>query len=494
MSADNPKRSLMPVSFGANNIVQLLSAGACFLAAFVIPANYPELAGTQYVFIGLGTIVLIAALLSIIFHRWISRIYQRIGLRSRMLLPREGMVYLAIMLVIAVGALTGGNPDTGNMLLLVFGMMAGPFVLNGWVVVAMLARVHVERTHPATVPAGAFFSVEILLRNDKPLLSSRLVEVRDVIEAPSTREEPTVTFVRVGPKEERSGQYELCIRKRGLYHLGPIRISSRFPLGIGERGHTISSTSELVVHPAIGRLLPGWKRRERELAESMTRANAKMGIFDDDFHSIREYRPGDSSRAIHWRSSARHGQIMVKEHQQHREAELIVLLDFFQTAEFTEALQETAVSLAATLCVEQTRHTSSGTYRLAIAGQDLQSLEVTGAGRFRDAALRALAVCQPSTRAPLAEMLLMLCQGPISSNSRFVLITSRPEGARLLSESIARETMKNETQLTSRLVILSCEATVLQDVFASPEQLLADSLETVDSEALAVPTEMLSHA
>ena len=94
MSADNPKRAMMPVSFGANNIVQLLSAGACFLAAFVIPANYPELAGTQYIFIGLGIVVLVAAVLSIVFHRWISRVYQRIGLRSRMLLPREGMVYL----------------------------------------------------------------------------------------------------------------------------------------------------------------------------------------------------------------------------------------------------------------------------------------------------------------------------------------------------------------------------------------------------------------
>jgi uncharacterized protein (DUF58 family) len=226
----------------------------------------------------------------------------------------------------------------------------------------------------------------------------------------------------------------------------------------------------------------------------MTRANAKMGIFDDDFHSIREYRPGDSSRAIHWRSSARHGQIMVKEHQQHREAELIVLLDFFQTPEFTDELQEIAVSLAATLCVEQTRHTSSGTYRLAIAGKELQSLEVTGAGRFRDAALRALAVCQPSKRAPLAEMLLTLCQGPMSSNSRFVLITSRPEGARLLSESIARDTMKNEAQLTSRLVILSCEATVLKDVFAFPEQLAADSVAGGETVAGGVPQEMFSHA
>jgi len=471
MSADNPEKSRLPVSFNANNIVQLLTAAAFFLAAFVIPATYPEFAGSQIVFIVLGCLALVVTILSLLFRRSINLLYQRIGLRSRMLLPREGMVYLGIMLVIAVGALTGGNPDTGNMLLLVFGMMAGPFVLNGWVVVAMLARVHIQRTYPTAVPAGSFFSVEIILRNDKPFLSSRLVEVRDQIEGAGLHEQPSVTFVRVGPKEERAGHYELSISKRGLYRLGPIRISSRFPLGIGERGHVIPSTGELVVHPAIGRLLPGWKRRERELAESTSRANAKLGIFDDDFHSIREYRAGDNARAIHWRSSARKGQMMIKEHQQHRESDLIVLLDFFLTPQFTEALQETAVSLAATLCVEQTRHTSSGTYRLAIAGKELQHLEVAGAGRFRDASLRALALCRPSVKAPLAEMLMATCQGPISSNSRFVLITSRPEAARLLSEAIARETMRNEAQLTNRLLILSCQTDILAEVFASPDQL-----------------------
>ncbi len=63
------------------------------------------------------------------------------------------LVYLGIMLIIAIAALTGGNPDTGNMLLLIFGMMAGPFVFNGWVVVAMLARVKVSRHLPVSVAA-----------------------------------------------------------------------------------------------------------------------------------------------------------------------------------------------------------------------------------------------------------------------------------------------------------------------------------------------------
>ena len=473
MSTDNSNRSLIPAAFGAGNTIRLLASAAFFLAAYVIPLTFPDWSGSRNTLLILGGISLAFALITIMFPRLTARFTQRMGIRSRMLLPREGIVYLGIMLIVAIGALTGGSPDTGNILLLVFGMMAGPFVLNGWVVDAMLTRVTVSRQHPLSTQAGVYFGVDVKLRNDKPLLSSRLVEVRDVVQGRDLRAEPTVTFVRVGPKEERFGRYELCINRRGLYRFGPMRISSRFPLGIGERGHVVEGESDLLVHPAIGRLLPGWKRRERDLAESASRANARMGIFDDDFHSIREYRAGDSSRAIHWRSSARHGQMMVKEHQQHREAELIVMLDFVLTPEFTESLQETAVSLAATLCVEQTRQLSAGTYRLLIAGREQQNLEVVGAARFRDAALKALATCQPSAKAPLSEILNAVARSPISSNSRFVLITPRPETARVICEEMARDSVKHEAQIIQRLLILECRTETLNDVFA-----VSNSLET----------------
>lgn len=471
MSTDNSSRSLIPAAFGAGPTIRLLTSAAFFLAAYVIPLTFPEWAGSRNTFLILGGITLAVSVLTMIFPQLTTRFTQRLGIRSRMLLPREGLVYLGIMLIIAIGALTGGSPDTGNILLLVFGMMAGPFVVNGWVVDAMLARVTVSRQHPLTAQAGTYFEVDVILRNDKRLLSSRLVEVRDVVQGRNLRTEPTVTFVRVGAKEERCGRYELCISRRGLYRFGPMRISSRFPLGIGERGHVVEGESELIVHPAIGRLLPGWKRRERDLAESASRANPRMGIFDDDFHSIREYRAGDSSRAIHWRSSARHGQMMVKEHQQHREAELIVILDLFLTQGFSESLQETAVSLAATLCVEQTRQSSAGTYRLLIAGKEQQNLEVIGAARFREAALKALAICQPSSKAPLSEILTAVAQGQTSPQSRFVLITPRPEVARNICEDIARDSVRHETQIMHRLLILDCQPETLNDVFTNASSL-----------------------
>lgn len=467
MSTIESKLTSVPISFSANNVLQLLAALACFLAALVLPANFPELDGPPKIFLlALGGVFLALIGLSVMLRPWLTRIAQKVGFRSRMLLPREGIIYLGMMLVIAIAALTGGNPDTGNMLLLIFGMMAGPFVFNGWVVMGMLSRVHVSRHLPVSVAADTYFSVEIRLKNEKRLLSSRLVEVRDVIQGKKLRDEARVVFVRVAPGEQRSAHYDICIARRGLYQFGPMRLSSRFPLGIGERGHVVSTSDEVIVHPKIGRLLPAWKRREQELAETASRANGRIGLFDDEFHGIREYRSGDNPRSIHGRSSARHGHFMVKEHEQHREADLIVLLDLYSVADFPEELQELAISLAATICVEQTRQSSSGHYRIMIAGKELSNVESSGAGRFRDAALKELALCESSPKAQLASMLLSVCQGPLAPNSRFVLITPRPAAAKLLADSIAQENLRHEQQFTGRLMIVTADETTLNATLA----------------------------
>ncbi|RLT01460.1 MAG: DUF3488 domain-containing protein [Planctomycetota bacterium] len=495
MSTGESKKTWVPISFNASNVLQLLAALASFLAAFVLPASFPEFEGSpQKLLIVLGVGFLLVTLLSMLLRPWLTLLAQKIGIRSRMLLPREGIVYLGIMLVIAIAALTGGNPDTGNMLLLIFGMMAGPFVFNGWVVVAMLARVKVSRHLPVSVAAGTLFSVEIRLQNGKKLLSSRLVEVRDVIQGLKVRDEGKVVFVCVAPGQQRSAHYDISISRRGLYQFGPIRLSSRFPLGIGERGHVVSADDEVIVHPKIGRLLAAWTRRECEFAESGARSNARIGLYDDEFHGIREYRSGDNPRAIHWRSSARHGQIMVRQHEQHREADLIVLLDLHSSQGFSEPLQERAISLAATICVEQTRMSTSGRYRLMIAGHELQQVECSGSGGFRDAALKELAVCQPSVKAELGSMLLAVCQSSLAPNSRFVLITPRPEVARLLADSIAQENLRHEQQFIGRLMILTADEATLSatlaldlDTFPAGDEKLTSTAMSSAADLVSVP-------
>ncbi|MCA9051696.1 MAG: DUF58 domain-containing protein, partial [Planctomycetaceae bacterium] len=465
------RRFLIPVSFSASSVLQLSGAFAAFLAGYVLPLTFPELGeSTGTILNVLGGILLFTGIVNLLFGRQFAKLVEYVGMRSRVLLPREGLVYLGVMLMLAVGALLGHS----NMLLLVFGMMAGPFVLNGWVVILMLHRVSVERCLPMSAVDGEVFSVQLTLRNDKSMISSRLVELRDVVEGGRMRQEAEVTFVRVPPRSARSGSYQLRICGRGVYRFGPIRVSSRFPLGIGERGTTFNERAELYVHPAIGRLLPEWLRREQELSESTNRQRARVGVFDDDFHRVREFRAGDNPRSVHWRSSARHGQLMVKEYEQRREADLTVLLDLFQTTEFSEMEAELAVSLAATLCAQQTQRAASGHYRLIIAGRDFQDICSSGAARFRELALNALAVCVPSAKADLKRMLNELAGSAVSVSERFVMITPRMAEARRYLKMISFEQDPRLAGLSNRMSCVTASRNELLKVFLPPENLVTD--------------------
>ena len=460
---NRPRTFRIPISFSAAAVLQFLGAFAAFLAAWVLPLNFPEFGGSTSTILNVvGFIFLLIATTNLFVGSYLVRLLQGMGMRSRVLLPREGIVYLGVMLMLAVAALLGHS----NMLLLVFGMMAGPFVLNGWVVISMLQKVSVERACPESAAAGELFSVQITLRNAKRSLSSRLIEVRDVVEGKKTREEVEVTFVRIPPMSERTGSYQLQIAKRGVYRLGPLRVSSRFPLGIGERGMTLNDRDEVTIHPAIGRLHPDWMRRERELAESTNQSNARVGVFDDEFHRIREYRYGDNPRSIHWRSSARRGEIMMREYEQKRESDLIILLDLFDAASQSTDELEMAISLAATIVVEQTRRASSGVYRLLIAGNQSLDIQTTGAARFRETALQALSVTEASSKASLVWMLEQLQSHQLSAGDRFILITPRSDQAKDLLNQQMQQASVRTVAMTGRTTIINASLEDLGRVFS----------------------------
>jgi len=467
-------RPVIPITFNASVVGQLLGAFACFLAAFVLPANYPELRGrTASILVIVGCVLLTLGLLNLLLGSWLSQWTRRFGMRSRVVLPREGMVYLGIMLVIAVGALLGHS----NMLLLVFGMMAGPFVLNGWVVISMLHRIDVSRHLPANATAGEYFSVEIRLTNRKKWLASRLVEVRDVIQGLGIRSEPSVTFVCVRPGESRSCSYQVNVIRRGRYRLGPLRVSSRFPLGIGERGRAISEPAELLIHPQIGRLQPSWHRNTMEHSNAPSRAVLRRGLHDDELHNIREYREGDNSRAIHWRTTARKGEVMVREYEQDREAELTILFDLQKGPEHTTDLEELAVSLVATLCHEQVSRSQSGAFALMIAGKKLADIRSSGGASFRKAAFDALATCAAAAQVDLTPLAAAACESISTATGRCVVVTARSGEFWDAATEYDRGKSSNGFSLKGRIKVIPMVRERMLEVFSppdSPEELQDD--------------------
>jgi uncharacterized protein (DUF58 family) len=344
--------------------------------------------------------------------------------RNRVALPGSGIIFLLILGVLFVGAMLGRS----NMLMLVFSLMAGPFILNGWVTFSMLKRLKVTRRVPARVMAGEPFSIEIGLENCKRWMSSRIMEVRESIENATEQLNAGVLFARVPPRGRRTAHYRLNLMRRGRYVVGPTIVATRFPLGIIERGLLLDDRDEILVLPRVGNLLPRWKRTLWQAAQLVQRPQPQSGTFDDEFHRLREYRHGDNPRAIHWRSSAKKNELMVREYHQDRDPNLTLLLDLWQPEhpddDDLERI-ELAISFAATICVDRCRNSHGSRIRVVIAGREFSTWDNGLRTGLLESVLETLAVAEPF-ETPDLRRLRSQANAVAESDSRTVLISTRP--------------------------------------------------------------------
>ncbi|QDV51075.1 DUF58 domain-containing protein [Gimesia fumaroli] len=349
---------------------------------------------------------------------------KRIG-RNRVSLPRDGVVYLLIMMVLFVGSVLSRE----NMLMLVFAMMTGPFVLNGWITYSMLKKIKLKRIIPQRVMVGETFTAEIILENNKRLIAAYLMEVNDSFTNRNDKLEASVVFRRVGPRQKLSAHYYAKLSQRGIYQFGPLQVSTRYPLGLVKRGAVFSEFSEIIVHPQIGRLSTNWADDFFSIAELAQQNQSRRGVFDDEFNHIREYRSGDSQRSIHWRSSARQGELMVQEYHQNRNYDLIIGLDLWLPSYFNAEQAERvewAISFVGTLCREHLRYSRDTKLTLVSQGKTLELLEVGIGSMGLEYLLDFLATLEPGKSQTEGEFAKLISQMS-SPRSRTVLLTTRDE-------------------------------------------------------------------
>jgi uncharacterized protein (DUF58 family) len=222
---------------------------------------------------------------------------------------------------------------------------------------------------------------------------------------------------------------------RGRYQLGPLSIRLTDPFGMCELTRSFSSRDTLVVTPPVQELpLVPLAGEWTGSGESRSRSLASAG---EDDAGTREYRQGDDLRRVHWRSTARLGQLMVRREEQPWQARCTVLLDTRSTAHGGEgpgSSFEWAVAAAASVAVHLVRHgyfvrlvTDTGA---AFGGGD-QTLD--GSGDVEGALLDALAVVDTSSNTSLRDASASLRRGGGDGLLVAVLGTVDPEETRLLS-------------------------------------------------------------
>lgn len=180
----------------------------------------------------------------------------------------------------------------------------------------------------------------------------------------------TVPVLRLGPAKTTAVQYPLPTNKRGVVEVGPLRIERRDPLDIIRISREYGGTRRVWVHPSPQQLR----------AVPVGRARSLDGVVDQvehgsiTFHALREYVPGDDLRHVHWRTAARVGQLMVREHVDTSLPRLVVLLDNRRSSyPDPEAFEEAADAAASVVLValqaglHLTLHIASGAI---VAGAD----------------------------------------------------------------------------------------------------------------------------
>ena len=138
-------------------------------------------------------------------------------------------------------------------------------------------------------------------------------------------------------------------QRRGVIEVGPATTVHGDPLGLVRRTVEWTDRTELFVHPLTTPLEPLGAGLLRDLEGQTTQ---DLSMSDLAFHALREYQPGDDRRYIHWRSSAKHGRLLVRQFLDTRRSHLSIVVDTTPDS-YTggEDAVELAISCAASLAM-----------------------------------------------------------------------------------------------------------------------------------------------
>lgn len=219
---------------------------------------------------------------------------------------------------------------------------------------------------PRLVVAGQSATVQLRLANGGTVPAGTLLLEEVVPYALGQR--PRFVLEGVGRGWSRDLSYPVRSEVRGRHVVGPMTMRVTDPFGMVELGRTFHSTTELIATPRTVLLTSGDPAQAWAGSGHSRPRSFSVGHAEDV--TVREYQQGDELRRVHWPSSARNDQLMVRREEQPWQARTVVVLDTRTIAHRgrgSASSFETAVSAAASLAVH-----------LAEQGHEVQVATATG--------------------------------------------------------------------------------------------------------------------
>jgi uncharacterized protein (DUF58 family) len=232
---------------------------------------------------------------------------------DRVRVTRVGVWYLIVTLVVAVAAVNTGN----NALFLIEGAILALLVASGIASRRNLRNLDLNLARTGEIYAGNAMSIAIVITNLDQIMARRFLEIG----GPPDMEPLVVPYIK--PRGVRRDRLYFCFRRRGLHRIPTLRLTSIFPLGLFQKSMRIHTDVELLVYPELLALDdPARLARGQMGDDSSPRAG-----WGHDLYALRSFRPGDDPRGIHWKRTARTGELVYLERAAEEGRKVSILFD-----------------------------------------------------------------------------------------------------------------------------------------------------------------------
>jgi uncharacterized protein (DUF58 family) len=238
----------------------------------------------------------------------------------RNLLTTRGRAFVGAGATLAVSGVFFGFRDLTRFGIL---LIVLPF-LSALLVRTRKTRMRIERhVSPDRISVGQTARVTLSFENVSTSATPVFLAEERLDYALGDR--PRFVVGRIAPGRIRTIEYSVRSHLRGRHRLGPLGVQVQDPFGLANRSAVLEGHGDLVVLPQV---LPLSSSRQPSSGVGSEGEQAHLiALHGEDDVTVREFREGDDLRRIHWPSTARTGEIMVRQEDRPAQRRAIVMLD-----------------------------------------------------------------------------------------------------------------------------------------------------------------------
>jgi uncharacterized protein (DUF58 family) len=284
-----------------------------------------------------------------------------------------------------------------------------------WVGLRRLDIVVTRSVRPSRVHVGNPCTVAIQVRNR----AGRATPVLRLLDPVTGTAGADLLLAPIGLRRTTDVAYRLPTTKRGIVTVGPMQVAMSDPFGLASTRNPAAPAVEVTVLPRVDDIPP--LPRSVGPDPDGTAETGSLGRSGEDFAALRPYIVGDDLRRVHWPSSARTGDLLVRQHDVPWQGRVCVVLDLRRQAT-DEVTLERAISAAASVL---RTHLRRGDHVRLVTTTGVDSGYGVGASHL-DGVLEYLAVAGRSSSGSLRMAMELVERG---ASGAVVLVSGTLSGA-----------------------------------------------------------------